>query len=86
MNESLDLWSIVYVELLDEGSTVWRPVEALKIGPVLFRLSARSSDVMQNEAWAFAPGTTVECEQRIAADASPGWYAIKAGPHAAGRF
>ena len=47
----------IYVEFLDEGVDVWRPVEA---GGV-YRLPERSP---AGETWAFAPGTRVRCERR----------------------
>ncbi len=69
----------MYVELFDEGTRVWRPVEALKIGTGLFRLSDQCSEQMEGEVWAFGPGTTVECEERIVADGSLAWFAVNAG-------
>jgi hypothetical protein len=51
----------VYMPLLDEGTDVWRPVEA-------YRLSERLHIVLgvmpDDETWAFPPGSEVRCELR----------------------
>jgi hypothetical protein len=51
----------IYVELLDEGAEVWRPVEALAESEDTFRLPAQLPD---DESWRFAPGSRVRCESR----------------------
>jgi len=51
---------IVYVELLDEGVDVWRPVEAVEDGDA-FLLPATAPD---GEHWRFSPGIRVRCEPR----------------------
>jgi hypothetical protein len=52
---------VVYVELLDEGVDVWRPVEAISEGGGVYRLRG---DAPPDEAWAFPPGSRVRCEAR----------------------
>jgi hypothetical protein len=52
----------VYVALLDEGTSVWRPVAAEPIEPGLFRLIGPMPD---NERWMFSPGAEVRCEDRM---------------------
>ena len=53
--------TIVYVELLDEGVDVWRPVDATHVGGGSYRLN---SPVPEDEHWAFQPGEVVECRWR----------------------
>jgi hypothetical protein len=52
----------VHVSLLDEGTEVWRPVDAELVGPSLFRLLGT---VPNDESWEFLPGTVVRCENRL---------------------
>ena len=55
----------VYVELLDEGVEVWRPVEAdVETGPV-FRLPRTAP---ADERWRLPPGSRVRCEWRELSD------------------
>lgn len=51
----------VYVELMDEGVDVWRPVEATVEADGTFRLPDEAPD---DEVWRFAPGSVVRCEPR----------------------
>jgi hypothetical protein len=51
----------IYVELLDEGVDVWRPVEADREDDDVVRLPDHAPE---GEQWAFAPGSRVRCEQR----------------------
>lgn len=53
----------VYVELLDEGVTVWRPAEAEVLGHDRYRITAPADYNSVLETWAFAPGSVVRCEQ-----------------------
>jgi hypothetical protein len=55
---------IVYVQLLDEGVSVWRPVNAEEIGADRFRLIETPGYDSAIEAWEFAPGALVRCEMR----------------------
>jgi hypothetical protein len=50
----------IYMELLDEGTDVWRPVQAEPIGGGLFRVIG---PVPEDERWAFQPGTVVRCKK-----------------------
>jgi hypothetical protein len=52
--------------LLNEGTDVWRPVTALKLGRDLYRVAGQPLD---DEEWAFASGATVvvDSEDRIIA-------------------
>ena len=52
---------MVYVELLDEGVDVWRPVDAERENQGVVRLP---SDAPEGETGAFPPGSRVRCERR----------------------
>jgi len=51
----------IYVALLDEGVTVWRPVVAREVSPGRYELRGA---IPQGELWEFQPGQVVECERR----------------------
>ena len=48
----------VYVQLLDEGFCVWRPVQAVHSGGDRYRLGPKDDD---DEVWEFQPGDLVRC-------------------------
>jgi hypothetical protein len=50
---------VIYVELLDEAVSVWRPVEAERVRDGVFLLPDAAPD---DEEWAFKPGSRVRCE------------------------
>lgn len=51
----------IYVKLLDEGTSVWRPVNALKDSAGTYTI-ADSETVPADEVWEFTPGQRVACE------------------------
>jgi hypothetical protein len=51
----------VYVKLLEEGTDVWRPVEAQHLHDHCFLLLGKPED---DEMWEFSSGSTVICEHR----------------------
>jgi hypothetical protein len=53
----------IYVALLDEGTSVWRPVTATELTVGVFRISA-SEHQPADERWQFGPGESVRCEER----------------------
>jgi hypothetical protein len=59
--------SLVYVALLDEGTDVWRPVEATNLGGGLYRI-AGAWPYSDEERWAFPPGSIVRCSERMSQD------------------
>jgi hypothetical protein len=63
----------IYVALLDEGTDVWRPVEAQPEG-AFYRIV---DSVPEDEKWAFHPGSLVRCEPRQFAEGS-GLVAVEA--------
>jgi len=52
----------IYMELLDEGVDVWRPVEAERRQDGLYRIVSGPPD--ETEAWRFPPGSVVRCEEK----------------------
>lgn len=70
--------TIVYVELLDEGVDVWRPVSAVAESERVFRLTGEQP---AGETWAFPPGSRVRCEERHDLSDGPALVAYQlAGP------
>lgn len=55
----------VHVALQEEGTTVWRPVDALHIKGSIYQLVGLVPD---QEQWQFMPGQIVECQERTTAD------------------
>jgi hypothetical protein len=51
----------IYVPLLDEGTDVWRPVEATRLAENVYIVLGVMPD---DEAWAFPPDSRVRCELR----------------------
>jgi hypothetical protein len=55
----------VYMPLLNEGTDVWRPVEAMKIGELGYMVTQNAPP---DEEWAFEPGHILQCEERQSSD------------------
>jgi hypothetical protein len=51
----------IYLKLRDEGTDVWRPVEAEAVGSSLYRIL---SPAPEDEEWPAAQNDIVECERR----------------------
>ena len=49
----------IFVQLLDEGTIVYRPVSAIHIKDMIFKIEG---SVPETETWAFLPGEIVECK------------------------
>jgi len=49
----------IFVELMEEGVEVYRPVQATSLGGGLYRIESLQSD--QSEVWRFATGSVVRC-------------------------
>jgi hypothetical protein len=64
----------IYVELLDEGVTVYRPVEATPESDGSFRLP---DSAPADERWRFAPGSRVVCELQDIGGAEPSLVAVR---------
>ena len=70
--------AIVYVPLLDEGTTVYRPVRATPLGGSVYRLA--SSVEPPDEKWAFPPNSHVVCAEHVFQGGAPGLLAIRLAP------
>jgi hypothetical protein len=51
----------IYMPLLNEGTDIWRPVEAAPVGPDNYMVEG---DMPDDEEWMFAPGSLVRCQLR----------------------
>ena len=51
----------VYIPLLNEGTSVVRPTQGVKLGENLYRVLPTKDYDPNNEEWEFPPGTVVEC-------------------------
>ena len=67
---------IIYVELLDEGTKVWRPVEALQVGPTQYRIESMNRDP-EDERWRFQQGDVVRCESFTFSEGEVGLVAVE---------
>ncbi len=54
----------VLVRLLDEGTEVYRPVDAVRVGENTYVLLATVGYAPDDETWEFVPGSHVRCELR----------------------
>lgn len=57
----------IYMPLLDEGVSVWRPVEAAREVDGSFRIVSVNDDP-EDEHWRFSTGELVRCEMRALSD------------------
>ena len=51
----------IYMPLVNDGTDVWRPVEAMKIARLGYMVT---EDAPPDEQWAFQPGHILRCEER----------------------
>jgi hypothetical protein len=64
----------IYLELLDEGTECWRPVQAEHIGGELYRIV----DVKpEGEVWPYLTGDTVKCKKHTFQDGIGGLLAYE---------
>jgi hypothetical protein len=54
----------LFVYLLEEGTDVWRPTEAVSVGDGLFKILPTPEYDPEDEVWEFPPGSIVRCEKR----------------------
>lgn len=64
----------IYVQLLDEGVTVYRPVDVTQNQDGTFRLP---DSAPADEVWRFEPGSRVVCELRDIGGAEPSLVAAR---------
>jgi hypothetical protein len=55
---------VVYVALLHEGVSVWRPTQAKKLEDGTYELLATPDYDPDDETWEFLPGALVVCEAK----------------------
>jgi len=65
----------VFVELLNEGTQVWRPRDAIELRPNVFVILSANTDAQQEE-WRFKPGEIVSCQNYTFADGSSGLIVV----------
>jgi hypothetical protein len=53
---------LIYVQLLDEGIEVYRPVKAIKIDKNIFKIMEQNTH--DDESWEFNEGDIVNCKLR----------------------
>jgi len=53
----------IYVQLLNEGTSAWRPADARFIKDYIYELLLIEHYDPEDEEWEFVPGTLVHCEQ-----------------------
>ena len=51
----------IYVPLLNEGTSVVRPTQGIKLGENVYRVLPIEDYDPSDEAWEFPPGSVVEC-------------------------
>jgi hypothetical protein len=49
----------IYIGLLNEGTSVWRPAPALRIGPHIYVVLPTPNYDPEDEEWEFPPGSVV---------------------------
>ena len=57
--KEITLNAIIYVKLLDEGTDVWRPVDAEEVSEQIYRLVGTHDD----EKWEFETGSSIRVEE-----------------------
>lgn len=55
--------AVIYVELREEGTPVWRPVRAVPVGGDRYRIVSENPHP-GDERWRFPSGAVVRCEER----------------------
>jgi hypothetical protein len=57
--------SVIYIQLLDEGTAVWRPTEGEMVADMVFKVLPTENYDPEDEHWEFPPGTIVRCKKQI---------------------
>jgi hypothetical protein len=55
----------IFVALLNEGTSVWRPTQAVALGQGVYRVLATPDYVRDEEIWEFPPGSVVRTRVEI---------------------
>jgi len=56
---------VIYIQLLNEGTTVFRPAAGLQLGRNIFKVLADEEYDPEDEEWEFPPETVVRCEKEF---------------------
>lgn len=56
---------IIYIQLLNEGSVVYRPVSAYEIQESIYKIDGSECYDPEDEEWEFLPGTYVLVKEQI---------------------
>lgn len=59
-----DMEKIIYVQLLGEGTVVYRPVPAIKIKDDLYKIQGREIYDSYDEEWEFLPQSVVVVQEQ----------------------
>ncbi len=65
----------IFVALLDEGTPVWRPVEAIAVDDQIYQIISKNPHP-DDEHWEFTSGEIVRCVSRALSAASPVLVAV----------
>lgn len=63
----------IYMPLLNEGTAVWRPVEATPESNDTYRVEG---EMEEDEEWAFVPGSLVRCQLKTFSGGGRGLIAV----------
>lgn len=55
----------IYIQLLGEGTTVYRPVPAIRLSDTEYKVKGHDIYDPDDEEWEFLPGSIVRVETRI---------------------
>lgn len=55
---------IIYIQLIEEGTKVYRPVPAIKIKNNIYEVKGFENYDPEDEVWEFSPGTFVLVEEQ----------------------
>jgi len=66
----------IYVALLDEGTDVWRPVQAIPVSRDIYTIVSEHTDSAV-ERWQFQTGDVVRCEVKTFSGGSSGLVAVE---------
>ncbi len=66
----------IYIALLDEGSPVWRPVQAILLEDGIYRITSENAHP-DDELWEFVTGDAVRCIRKVFSDGATRQVAIE---------
>jgi hypothetical protein len=66
----------IFIYLLNEGTDVWRPVEAEHIKDDRYKIKSENEDP-EDETWEFSKGDIVHCEEKTFSNGGTKLVAIK---------